>query len=196
MQLSERIVFFAATARRLALVLALMGADLGLVRAQEAGEAESAPIDHQAGLRAVDAALQQSPKDPELRFMRALTLHELGRTAEAITMLQMLTEDHPELVEPYNNLAVMYYKQGDYERARLTLERAVRANPNYATAQENLGDIYANLASRAYDQALQLDAGNRSAQYKLRLVQQLLAPPPEQTTKPEQTNKPEQTTKP
>ncbi|MDP3708456.1 MAG: hypothetical protein Q8R56_10270, partial [Polaromonas sp.] len=56
------------------------------------------------------------------------------------------------------------------------LEMAIRTNPSYATAHENLGDVYARLASQAYSKALQLDSGNTGVQPKLALIRQLLTP--------------------
>jgi ketosteroid isomerase-like protein len=52
---------------------------------------------------------------------------------------------------------------------------AISTHPSYATAHENLGDIYAKMASQAYDKALQLDKGNVAAQTKLALVKELFS---------------------
>ena len=53
---------------------------------------------------------------------------------------------------------------------------AIRTNPSYATAHENLGDIYAKLASQAYNKALQLDAANAtSVKPKLALIRELFS---------------------
>jgi ketosteroid isomerase-like protein len=52
---------------------------------------------------------------------------------------------------------------------------AIRTHPSYATAHENLGDIYARLASQAYDKALQIDSSNSSAQNKLALIRDLMS---------------------
>jgi hypothetical protein len=52
---------------------------------------------------------------------------------------------------------------------------AIRTHPSYATAHENLGDIYAKMASQAYDKALQLDRGNQAAQSKLNLIKDLFS---------------------
>ena len=87
-----------------------------------------------------------------------------------------LTEDYPELPEPYNNLAVLYASQSQYDKARAALEMAIRTNPSYATAHENLGDVYAKLASQAYSKALQLDSNNAGVQPKLALIRDLFAP--------------------
>jgi ketosteroid isomerase-like protein len=129
-------------------------------------------------LEKIDAYLAANPRDAQGRFLKGLILTELGRNQEAIKVFSDLTEDYPELPEPYNNLAVLYAAQADYERAKQSLEMAIRTHPSYATAHENLGDIYAKLASQAYDKALQLDKSNVSAQTKLALIQDLFNPSP------------------
>jgi tetratricopeptide (TPR) repeat protein len=97
----------------------------------------------------------------------------MGRNAEAIVIFTKLTEDYPELPEPYNNLAVIYAQQRQFDKAKQALEQAIRTHPSYATAHENLGDLYARLASQAYGKALQLDSSNASAQNKLALIKDL-----------------------
>jgi Flp pilus assembly protein TadD len=97
-----------------------------------------------------------------------------GETDAAIATFRALTEDYPELPEPYNNLAVLYAQKGDYNGARVALETALAAAPDFAMARENLGDIYARLAAANYDRAAALDRGNKTAPAKLLLVRQLL----------------------
>ncbi len=122
----------------------------------------------------VDAYLAAKPRDAQGRFLKGLILTEQNKTPEAIAVFTKLTEDYPELPEPYNNLAVLYAGQGQYEKARQALEMAIRTHPSYATAHENLGDVYAKLASQAYDKALSLDSSNSTAQTKLALVKELI----------------------
>ena len=129
----------------------------------------------QAALDKVEAFLRAQPRDPQGRFLKGLLLTEQRRTPEAIQVFTGLTEDFPELPEPYNNLAVLYASQGNYDKAKSALELAIHTHPSYATAHENLGDIYAQLASRAYDRALQLDKNNAAAQTKLALVKDLFS---------------------
>lgn len=121
--------------------------------------------------------LAGKPKDPQMRFLLGVIQSESGQAAEALSTFTRMTEDYPELPEPYNNLAVLHAGQGQLDKARAALEMAVRANPGYAVAHENLGDVYARLAAQAYARALQLDAGNAPLQAKLALVRQLPAPP-------------------
>jgi tetratricopeptide (TPR) repeat protein len=125
----------------------------------------------------VDAYLKVQPREPQGRFLKGLILTEQKKVNEAIQVFTGLTEDYPELPEPYNNLAVLYASLGNYDKAKSALELAIHTHPSYATAHENLGDIYAQLASRAYDRALQLDKNNTTAQVKLAMVKDLFVAP-------------------
>ena len=138
----------------------------------------------QVALDRVNVYLTSKPKDAVGRFIRGLAQAELGKTNDAIMTFQALTEDYPELPEPYNNLAVLYSSKGQFEKARLALELAIQTHPSYSTAHENLGDIYAKLASQAYDKALQLDKGNGMVATKLNLVRDLFSTNPKANTAP------------
>jgi len=159
-------------------VAALAAAWFGAAFAAPADDLREAQRLYQQGkfapsLEKVDAFLRAQPRDPQGRFLRGLLLTEQKRVPEAIQVFTGLTEDFPELPEPYNNLAVLYASQGNYDKAKSALELAIHTHPSYATAHENLGDIYAQLASRAYDRALALDKNNTAAQTKLALVKEL-----------------------
>ncbi|RCS59458.1 tetratricopeptide repeat protein [Parvibium lacunae] len=121
-----------------------------------------------------DTFLASKPRDAQMRFLKGLILTEQSKTQDAVQVFLRLTEDYPELPEPYNNLAVLYAAQGQFDKARAALEMAIRTHPSYATAHENLGDVYSKLASQAYDKALQLDANNTTAQTKLALIRDLV----------------------
>ncbi len=129
--------------------------------------------DLDGALQRIDRFLATSPQDAEGRFTRALILVKQNKSAEAIKAFTALTRDYPQLPEPYNNLAVLYAQAGNYEKARDALEAALATNPSYATAHENLGDIYAALAGAAYNRALALDQSNPSTRYKLALINQV-----------------------
>jgi len=128
-------------------------------------------------LKLIDDALARNPKDAAMRFRRGVTLSMLDRKAEALAVFQKLVEDYPDMPAPYNNLAVIYGSQGDYDKARAALERAIRTNPAYATAYQNLGDVYAQLASQAYAKALQLDKSDTTVPPKLALLRELASGP-------------------
>jgi colicin import membrane protein len=115
--------------------------------------------------------LAKHPSDPQMRFMKGVLLTEQNKSDEAIAVFTKLTEDYKDLPEPYNNLAVLYAANGQYDKARTALEKAIRTNPSYMTAYENLGDVYGKMASQAYDKALALGANNAPpAKSKLTLL--------------------------
>lgn len=120
--------------------------------------------------------LRANPRDPQMRFLMGVAQNQKGDTAAALETFTSLTQDHPELPEPHNNLAVLHAAAGRYDEARTALEAAIRANPRYAVALENLGDVYARLAERAWQRARGIDAQNPRLAPKLKAVQDLLAP--------------------
>ena len=127
-------------------------------------------------LARADQYLAAKPRDPQMRFLKGVIQADMGKRDEAIATYTQLTQEYPELPEPYNNLAVLYAQVNEYDKAREALEGAVRANPNYAPAHENLGDVYAKLASQSYAKAQRIDPSNTSAPAKLALARQLLSP--------------------
>jgi tetratricopeptide (TPR) repeat protein len=126
-------------------------------------------------MQATEAALRDDAENVELRFLKGLIHTRRDELDAAADEFLALTQDHPSLPEPYNNLAVVYAAQGEYDKARQTLLRAINTHPSYATAYENIGDIYTKMASEAYVQALQLDESNITAREKLALVNELFS---------------------
>jgi tetratricopeptide (TPR) repeat protein len=165
-------------AARLAAIVICMGLATPLIaQGDELQEAQQLLKQGQVdrALERVDQYLKTKPRDARGRFLRGILLTEQNKPQEAIKVFTELTQDYPELPEPYNNLAVLHASQGQYDKARAALEMAIRTHPSYATAHENLGDIYAKMASQAYDKALQLDKGNQGAQTKLNLIKDLFS---------------------
>lgn len=147
-------------------------------RLREDGDAAGA-------LRTIEMALERLPRDVSLRFTRAVMQADLGQIDAALVGFTALTQEYPELPEPYNNLATLHASRGDLDRARAALEEAVRAMPVYALAWENLGDVHLRLAERAWRQASQLDKASEAAA-KLRLAGELIIriSPPAQSAAP------------
>jgi len=162
--------------------LLALGACLLLVLQMQAGFAANSYEDasklfkqgnYAAALEKIETVITANPRDARARFLKGLILTEQSKPADAIKVFTSLTEDYPELPEPYNNLAVLYASQGQYDKARKSLEMAIRTHPSYAIAHENLGDVYAKMASDAYDKALQLDRSNAAAQTKLAMIKDI-----------------------
>jgi tetratricopeptide (TPR) repeat protein len=151
----------------------------GAVRADDLADVQRLYYAGQAtaAMERVDQFLAAHPRDAQMRFFKGVMLTDGKRDAEAITMFQKLSEDFPDLAEPYNNLAALYAAAGDYAKARATLELALRTNPGYATAHENLGDVYAALAAQSYTRALKLEPASVTVPPKLAIVRQLVKHP-------------------
>ena len=63
--------------------------------------------------------------------------------------------------------------QNQLDKARTALEMAVRLNPGYAIAHDNLGDIYARMANQSYARAQQLEPNNPLLAPKMALLRDL-----------------------
>ena len=162
---------FQTTARLLFLALLCTTASVHADEAQDVNQLMTAGKLDEA-MAKVDASLATKPTDPQMRFLKGVLQRNTGKQNEAIATFIKLTEDYPALSEPYNNLAVIYAGQSQFEKARAALELAIRTNPGYATAHENLGDVYIRLASQTYTKALELDIGNAVIPGKLALLRE------------------------
>lgn len=127
----------------------------------------------QDAAKLVQSHLKRDANDVQMRFMQGVVAVELKKYDQAIEVFTALTRDYPSLPEPYNNLAVLHALKGDDRKAAQVLEQAIGTNPSYATAHENLGDLYARMASDAYAKALQLDSSRQAIQPKLSLIKQI-----------------------
>ena len=172
-----------AAARLAAIAICLLLATPIFAQADELQEAQQLLKQGQVdrALERVDQYLKTKPKDARGRFLRGILLTEQNKPQDAIKVFTELTQDYPELPEPYNNLAVLHASQGQYDKARAALEMAIRTHPSYATAHENLGDILVHLAQRSYDTAIRLAGTNKSLTQKTTALQpalQLTLTPP------------------
>lgn len=134
---------------------------------------------YDAAMKQAQAWLSQHPGDARWRFLQGLILMKENRQDEAFAVFRRLTEDYPELPEPRNNLAVIYAARGELDLAKSELESAITADPGYAAARENLGDIYVRLAEQAYEKAIALDKSAAGVKEKLDLANRILSVKPQ-----------------
>jgi Flp pilus assembly protein TadD len=129
-------------------------------------------------LALADKTLATQPRDARMRFLKGVMLSEQQRQAEAIAVFVALTEDFPELADPYNNLAVLYAADGRLQAALGALQAALRNDPAHRTARENLGNVHVALALEAWGA---LPAGppaeQADLQRRMRLAREILQPP-------------------
>jgi tetratricopeptide (TPR) repeat protein len=139
--------------------------------------------DWATALNQLDERVKTNPRDVQAKFKRATILARLNRDDDAIEAFTELTQLYPELPEPYNNLAALYAKHGRYDEARVALETAVKANPSYSLAWENLGDLYLRLADASYRRAQTLGHASGATQQRLADIEKIVTPPPAQKKK-------------
>jgi len=123
-------------------------------------------------------ALAERPRDPQMRFWRAVALDKLGRASDALQAYQSLTQDHPELPEPHNNLGVLLMRRGQIDEAQAAFQMALRMDAGYTEALENMGDVLLLQARRLFEKSLDLDARRPGLREKINA----LPPIPTRTT--------------
>lgn len=90
-----------------------------------------------------------------------------GDVAAAEKTFNGLVKSYPLYPQTYNNLAAIYAKQGDLERSRNILERAMATDESYAMIYRNLGTVYSEMARDSYGLALQLEKGQQAVTLQL-----------------------------
>ena len=164
-----------------ALVLAALCLAPPAARADEAQEIEKLyrAGELQQALQRADAAIAAQPRAAQIRFLKGVVLTDLKRNAEAMQVFVSLTQDYPELADPYNNLAVLYAADGQLDSARVSLQTALRNDPSHLAARQNLGDVYLALALQAWAAASTASKeDDPQLRRKLRLAREIQAVPP------------------
>jgi Flp pilus assembly protein TadD len=157
--------FFIAKRLRATMLSCMLAAVSGLAMAQTAPYAQVQRLigaeQFDQALVVADDWLQNQPRDPQMRLLKGVIQSQTQQTQAALDTLTAITQEFPELPEPYNNLAVLHAQAGELQEARVALEMALRINPAYSTAHRNLGDVYVQLALQAYQQAKQPELASR-----------------------------------
>jgi tetratricopeptide (TPR) repeat protein len=122
----------------------------------------------------VNAYLKDHPQDPQMRFWQGNLWVKKGEKSLASDVFLRLTQDYPELSEPHNNLGILQFEAGEYLKAKSSFEAALKLEPNYALAMENLADTYLLLSRTTMEQVVSTDPKSKSAHNKLELINQLL----------------------
>ena len=136
-------------------------------------------------IKAIDAALVKTPRNVQLRFIKARLQVELRDVNAARETWIEITQQFPELPEPYNNLAALAANQGQWIEARDYLELALKLRPDYALAQGNLADVYLRLSDRFYSSASKLQPSQREYGQRARAIKEILnLPPPKPSNRP------------
>ena len=126
----------------------------------------------------INTHLKKSPKNVQLRFLKARLQIEMRELDQAKKTLIEITQQFPELPEPYNNLAAIAGSQDKWIEARDYLELALKLRPSYAIASANLGEIYIRLGAKAYeDAALSAQLNQRQYSNRAKALMSLIKQP-------------------
>lgn len=133
---------------------------------------------YQDAIALIDSKAKVNPRNVQLQFVKARLQLELREWDNAKKTLIGITQQFPELPEPYNNLAAIAANQGNWIEARDYLELALKIRPSYAIGAANLGEIYIRLGAQAYTNAAK-GAQVNSRQYanRAKALLDILKPP-------------------
>jgi tetratricopeptide (TPR) repeat protein len=125
----------------------------------------------------INQHLKKTPGNVQLRYVKARMQIEMRQWEPAKKTLLEITQQFPELPEPYNNLAALAANQGNWIEARDYLELALKLRPSYTVASANLGEVYIRLGAQAYDNAAK-DAALNQRQYtnRAKALMEILKP--------------------
>jgi arylsulfatase A-like enzyme/Tfp pilus assembly protein PilF len=104
--------------------------------------------------------------DQSVMVVLAGYLQEAGALDKAAGILEAVIASHPDYVDAYNSLGVVYSRQGRHAQARAAFMKVLEIDPTSATARENLGvDAMAvgDLATAASELQRALDLDPRLA---------------------------------
>ncbi len=121
--------------------------------------------DHEGSLACSENGLLSSPDDAELRFRKAMALHDLGRLSEARdAYLHLIDYQGPRefsssdvelcAIKARHNLGIVLLEMGDSAAAEKVFSAILEACPDYRPAWRILGDEM--VQSLRYDEAGQL----------------------------------------
>ncbi len=133
---------------------------------------------YQDAVTQINTDLKKTPRNVQLRFVKARLQIEMRQFDQAKKTLIEITQQFPELPEPYNNLAAIAANQGQWIEARDYLELALKLRPSYAIASANLGEIYIRLGAQAYeDAAKNAQLNQRQYSNRAKALLDVLKPP-------------------
>src|ERR1700755_3276776 len=101
----------------------------------------------------------------EEAFARAQELHRAGKLADACIIYVRILEAVPEHVNALHFLGVAQFQRGLADSAIELIEQALRIDPEYADAHNNLGNVHKRRGDLArarthYERALSLSPEN------------------------------------
>jgi Flp pilus assembly protein TadD len=109
----------------------------GIVRAKSSMKASSLLLAFALTLAAAAPLRADARDDAKKQVEFGISVAQRGLWREAIYRWQRAAQLDPSYAAAYNNLAVAYEHEGDFEKARQSYEKAVELEPNNALIKQN-----------------------------------------------------------
>ena len=122
-----------------------------------------------------DASLNEKLAE---RFRLTVGFIKKGQNERAIAELNEIIRQQPNAIEPYINLAAVYAKSNDIDRASKTLIKAIDVNKNTSVLFKGLQKVYAAQAALAYQSALEVNVVNDDLAVSLPVIDSLMIDKP------------------
>ena len=74
-------------------------------------------------------------------FTLAVQNHQKNNLRVAENLYKTILEINPNDAGAHNNLGLIFYAFGEFQKAKSCYEKAIQINPNYAKAHYNLGIV-------------------------------------------------------
>lgn len=114
--------------------------------------------------------LQRSDPEPDMQLLQCVVQARQNQTDKAIACLIKLVKQHPDMLEAYNNLGVLYASLNQHEEAKRWFILAMQRQPTLWTLHQNLQSLQADLTRKAYARALQTELPIKDIAPKLTLL--------------------------
>jgi arylsulfatase A-like enzyme/Tfp pilus assembly protein PilF len=92
-----------------------------------------------AAIATLEEVVRRGIADQSVMVVLAGYLQESGALDKAAGILEAIIASHPDYVDAYNSLGVVYSRQGRHAQARAAFEKVLDIDPTSATAHENIG---------------------------------------------------------
>jgi len=146
------------------------------------------PVTEASAKEAAQTGVLFKSLDPDLetsmnkRFSDALVAQNESDFLVAEELLNDLINDYPELPEPYVNLAAVYTKTNQLEKAQATLVNGLNAKPTTAALFESLQQVLGAQAAEAYQKAFNAKTTRGTVPLDLPLASNITLPQAEPET--------------
>jgi tetratricopeptide (TPR) repeat protein len=131
----------------------------------------------------INTFISENINNSNTLFEKSVELVNNKDNKNAIKILNTLIKTKPQLVEAYNNLAVIYFNENNFKKAEEVLILATTINPKYEQGFTNLADLHLVIANNYYKNAFLINQNNNQTNLKINKLRELITILDEQNKK-------------